>query len=220
MATTDAYATPAEYRKSAVHISDDDTDVLTRDLLAISRLIDRRLDRLSGFAKDASATTRVYHVRSARPTRPDWAESENPWLYGGATRILDVEDIGGAVTSIKWDSQRTGTYDVTLTTDDYELLPSNASVHGEPYRQISLTPWGDYSSFPSGSRVQVIAIHGWPSVPAGIKVACIELTAMLRGESEYSTNRIQELDSIEVVAPQARKVINDLMTTYHGGLYF
>lgn len=222
MALVDAYATKDEYYAAHGKTSTTDDIAVNRTLEAVSRLIDKRLDRKNGFLKDAAATIRIYVPKgTGRRQRDDWAESENPWLYGGMTRVLDVEDIGGAITSILLDETNDNTYGTTLATNDYELLPRNAAVHGEPYRQISMTPWGSYAGgWPAGRHVKVTAIHGWPSVPAAIKVATIELAAILMIDSAFATGRISELDQTVEASPQARKVLNDLMAVYSVGVYF
>lgn len=218
MAIGDAYATVEDYKAVKDLTTVRDPDALGELLTAISRTLDRRLGRASGFNIDAAATVRIYmpRVRNSRPRRDDWAESENPWLYGGMTRLLDVEDIGGAVTSITIDEARDNTYSTTLATTDYELLPRNAAVGPEarPYRQIRMTEWGDYGGWPTGARVKVTAIHGWPAVPAAIKRAVIELAAIIQGDGFMSTNRISDLGEIIDATPQARRILMEMKDMY------
>lgn len=225
MAIGDAYATPAEYRALHTKTTTDDDHMLELGLEAVSRLIDRQLDRRSGFNRDVSPTVRVYMPKSnGRPSRSDWAESENPWRYGGASRVLDIEDLVELDSSgtIKIDENNDGTFSRTLVEADYEFLPRNAATgpESEPYRQIGLLSSGSVHSWTPGLRVQVTAIHGWPAVPKAIKLATLEILAMPRVESVFATGRISEFDSAVDASPQARKVINDLKAVYHGGVYF
>jgi hypothetical protein len=221
MAIGDAYASVEDYKAITNKSSTADDLWVGRALLAFSRYIDHKLDRRSGFNKDTVATIRLYMPRSTRPTRTDWAESENPWLYGGRSRVLDVQDIGGAITSITIDETKTGAYSLTLASTDYELLPLNAAVGPEPrpYKQIGLLEWGGHPTWTPGARVKVTAIHGWPAVPQAIKLATIEMTAILRVESPFAADRIQEFDQVVNASPQARGILNSLMTNYSAGVY-
>jgi hypothetical protein len=218
----DAYATDEEYRTAITQSSGSDSVAIARDLLAVSRYIDHKLDRPSGFNKDAAATARIYMPKSSgRPLRDDWAESENPWKYGGLSRVLDVQDIV-TLTSIEIDQGMDGTYSQTLVANDYELLPRNAAVGPEvkPYSQIGLTEWGSQRAWAPRQRVKVTAVHGWPAVPAAIKSATIILTSIIQLKSPFATGRITEMDAVIEASPQARAILQGLMTDYHAGTRF
>lgn len=220
MAITDAYASPEEFK--AMHPTSVQDNALSSHLVAVSRYLDHKLGRPSGFGKDASATVR-YYVPRASNTRaaPDWAEAENPWKAGGLVRIIDVEDIV-SVTSIAIDKDRDNTFSQTLTATDYDLLPRNASVGPEPrpYNQIAASEWGSLLSWPAGCRVKVTAVHGWPSVPPAIKWATITIAAMVQGDSFFTTDRISELDTTVSASPQVRSILNGLMSSYSRGVFF
>jgi len=102
--------------------------------------------------------THIYGpIPQNRPTRSDWAESENPWRYGGLTRNLQVDDLL-AVTTIKIDEDQDGTFDESaLATTEYELLPRNS----EPKRTISMTDYGTTYAWPARSRVQIVGRWGY-----------------------------------------------------------
>ena len=223
MAITDAYCSEPEYRAAKKQESSADALINAQYLSAASRYIDFKLDRKSGFNKDAtgSETFRVYEVRAGSPSRSDWAESENPWKYGGMKRVIDVDDLV-SVTSITVDENRTGTFSTTLSTNDYELLPLNAAKGAEvkPYTQIGMTSWGAYTAWGNGWRVKVTGVHGWPAVPEAIKVATIEIAAILQLKSPYATGRIEDYDQVVGTSPQARAILMGLMTNYGKGLYF
>lgn len=204
MALTDAYATPAEYR-AQIEKSDsgDDTEIL-RNLTAVSRLIERETGRT--FNKDATATVRIY-----TPTD---------------RRLLEVDDIGGAVTSVTVDDDDDRDFDgddSSLTaTSQYELWPLNAATgpEPEPYTQIYRADldWPGTLNVGTGStryyRVRVEAIYGWPSVPAPIKEACIWLTAILRLESPRSTQRMDEVGITTGTSRAANDIIERLKARY------
>ena len=176
MAITDAYVSEPEYRAAKKQESSEDSLTNITYLQAAARYLDRKLDRPSGFNRDAADTFRIYEITSSGKVYDGWAESENPWKYGGMKRVLEVDDLV-SVTSITIDEGRSGSFDTTLATNDYELLPLNATkgVEQKPYTQIGMTSWGDYGAWPSASRVKVTGIFGWPAVPDSIKVANIEI---------------------------------------------
>lgn len=154
--------------------------------------------------------SRVYVVPASRSSRrrEDWAESENPWLYGGLTRVLRIDD-HVSITSVEVD---TGAGYVLLDPSEYELLERNAPTlpEPEPYNKIALLNGG----FTPGAKVRVTGVGGWPQVPAAIKTATVLLLGMVTLRSPYATNVVTELDTNEVIAPQARAVVNGLYRYY------
>ena len=137
-----------------------DDALLDSALAAASRSIDDCCDRR--FYADTTATPRVY--------RPD-----NRWK----TCVDDFWTTDSLV--IKTDTGDTGTYDLTWTSVDYQLLPYNgvvAGTSGWPYTTIRTRrtlwfPWG------TGPVVQVTAKWGWAAVPQPIREACLLLAAEL-----------------------------------------
>ena len=195
MAITDAYATVSQYR-SVVGKTDtaQDGDIQT-DLAAISRYLDGKMGRF--FTRDVNAVARIYVPEDSGPT-------------------LWVDDLSAAPTSIRVDSESDGQYATTLTTADYELLPLNANKGSEPrpYTRIRVTPWGDYSEFVEGVRVEVTARYGWPAVPDAIHRATIHMTAILRLETPRATRRIAELGDIMEASPDAMSIVRQLTDQY------
>ena len=206
MALADSYATPAEYRNhpdiSKTSLADD--VILGWCLEAISRVIDAKTNQPYGFNKDDSVTTRIY-------------AGDDRFAPIASTTGLVVK-ASAASAPIDWDD-----VDAMVLDTDFELLPRNALTGPlpKPYTDIKLLGWGvtPVSQFqpktymPSVYRVRVTAIHGWPSVPQQIKWATIVLTAMLGGESIYTTGRINELDAAVDASPQARALLRDLWRT-------
>jgi hypothetical protein len=111
-----------------------------------------------------------------------------------------------SVTSITVDGARDNTFSTTLTTDDYELLPRNALLGSEawPYTQIQLTTWGDMWAWLPGARIKVTGVWGWPSVPAPIFDAVIDLTRIKRREMPETDQVLTEATVLDGVRAYGR----------------
>lgn len=157
MALGDSYATTAEL-KSYLRITDTAEDTLLSDSLSTaSRLIEHHCDRQ--FNKTTSASARVFYASSSCTVHVD--------DFHTTTDLV-----------IKHSSGDDGTYDITLTTADYQLLPLNGIVSGEsgwPYYRIELQ--GFYVSAAVRPQIEVTAQWGWTAVPAAIKRACIQMAS-------------------------------------------
>src|SRR6185369_1791530 len=113
MAVTDPYATPQQYRAIVSKSDTGDDGEIAADLLAVSRYVDRCLGRF--FTKDAAPVARVFTLPGSlrRPvmTVPlGWAESENPYVYGGWSRSIELDDLVAAPTSVILDTDRDGLF--------------------------------------------------------------------------------------------------------------
>lgn len=188
MALSDPYANIADYRgEVTVTIDSGSNAAINSDLVAVSRWIDHRLSRFFNVDTN-SVTTRVYIVPAGRRMRTppiDWAESENPYMYGTWVRLLEVDDIANTQgLEIKIDANRTGSFTsiTALTAADFELRPINAPQGPEPkpYQRVAIPEWSSLGGWHAGERVQINAIHGWPAVPAAIRRATIDITATMR----------------------------------------
>ena len=196
MAIGDSYASPAEYAAAKKKLSSEDEAAIARDLTGISRYIDRVCGRVAGFNKDAAAVQRVYI-----PKRN--------------TVELLVADLV-SVSAITADTAMNGQYGETLSAADYELHPLDAADGPEPwpYTSILATPWGARAAWQRGVRVKVNGIWGWPSVPAAIAAATIELTAILRLESPRATNSITELNQVLGTSRVAQSILGEIVNSY------
>lgn len=220
-AVTDAYATPDEYRTAVGKSDAGDDQALAADLKAISRWLDRKLNRF--FTRDAADVPRTFYARSSmsygqlgggRPV--DWAETENPFLWGGYARWLYIDDVV-SVTSVIIDLNNNGLFeDAPLTSTNYELWPTNAALGPEPapYTAIFIPNYSTQFGFPTGHRIQVTGRWGWPAVPPAIARATIELCAIKRLESPRSTSRINEMDQVVSTSKVAQDIIRDLAHQY------
>lgn len=205
MAITDAYASAAEYRIVTGRTGADSDAQILYDLRAISRFLEGKLERF--FNVDAANVARVYVPA---------ANSAELW----------IDDLSATPSSVKLDTDGDGTFATTLAATDYELLPLNAAVGPEPrpYTRIGMTPWGSYSGFVSGQRVQITGKWGWASVPSPIKQACIHLTAILRLETPRATVRVPEQGFATIgeqleTSPEAQHIIRQLTDSYRRVTY-
>lgn len=147
------------------YISLDDFKIRARiidgkDDLALESMI----NQMSRFI-DAQCWRRFYSVNETR------------YFTADDTKILDVFDIT-SVDALKTDSAADRTYGTTWSATDYDLLPYNASLDGEPYTQIKVSPNGDYA-FPLNldQGVEIKGDFGYITAtgetPAGIVEACV-----------------------------------------------
>lgn len=198
VAISDPYVSVNEYR-SQINKSDAGSDAdVEQDLLAISRWLDRRLNRF--FTRDAADVTRIY----------------NPIGY---SRYLYVDDMSVAPTSVTIDRGGDGlfTNETALAITDYELLPRNALLgpESQPYTCIYLPGYNTtLSAFVIDQRVRVITRFGWPAVPMAIQRGTIELTAIWRLESPRSTTRVSEMGDTFSTSRVAQNLVNDLVRQY------
>ena len=159
MAITNGYATLSDV-KAALRITDTvDDSLLEISIEAASREIDGWCERVF----TGSTATRIY-----RPTD---------------VFTVDVDDLQ-SITTLKTDSDGSGTFDVTWEATDYQLNPLNGIAGGitTPYTQVRAI--GQYL-FPiyeprnvnsNEASVQITGVWGWPSIPTAVKQACIILS--------------------------------------------
>lgn len=215
-AITDAYASATEYRTGiSPHKTDttDDAEILN-DLVAITRYIEKRLDRF--FGKDAAAVARSYYPPYTGYIN---AEAENPWRYarGGRTLWLDGDDLV-SVTGVMTDENGDGTVDTAWTVNvDYQLWPLNAALGPEPkpYKMLYIPTWPNSRlRWPPGRLVTVTGVWGWPAIPAAVKRGVIQLTAILRLETPRATAQVNDIGEVLAMSPQASGIVQELIRHY------
>ncbi len=214
MAITDAYCTATEYRAGiSPQKSDtsDDAEILL-DLTAITRYLETELGRF--FTKDAAAVARSYYPQYSGSINP---EAENPWRGARGNRTLYIDDLV-SVTSVASDEDGDGVVDTTWTKDtDYQLYPLNAALGPEPrpYSALFIPDWSTTRlRWPPGRIVTVTAVWGWPAIPAAIKRAVIQLTAILRLESPRATSQINDVGAVLATSGVAQGIIQRLFQNY------
>lgn len=159
MATT-TYATVAE-AKARLDITSSDTaddDRLETMIEAISRVIDNICGRR--FYTTDDDETRYY-----TPTMRD---------------IFFCPDDITSITTLSTDADGDRTYENDWTTDDYDLMPANASLNGTPYTWIQTTPYGDYAFSAVSKSLKIVGKFGYSTTaPTAITEACLLMTEKL-----------------------------------------
>lgn len=198
MAVTDPLATLDDYTSRFPNRNRSDDGELLRTLTAVSRYIESQEVCGQQFTKDAAAVVRIF--------RPEVATSK---LWLGA-------NLAANPTTIRLDTASAGTYATTLSSTNWELWPLNAADGPEPkpWRRIDLVSWGTYATFAAGQRVEVTAVWGWPTVPEIVRLAVIELTAIVRLESPRATTRVDEMGTVIGMSAQGRDIVSNLLSSY------
>lgn len=167
MAITNGYITQNDL-KAFVGIPTSDTaddDLLDNAINGASRQIDTFCGRK--FYADSSATAREYFTN-------DYYK-----LY--------VDDISTTTDLvIKYDDDDDGTYETTVPSTEYKLLPINGvvgGIEGSPYYIIQLNSDGSYewplSNTSNRPYAQITAKWGYDTTPEPIKYACKMLASEL-----------------------------------------
>lgn len=204
MAIDSAYETATNY-KTAFSITASTQDArIASVLLAVSRYIERRLDRF--FNIDASVVERLY-LPTGRRLKIDGLP---------AMMVDDIASTTGLV--VKQDTDNDGSVaDETAWTlnSDYLLWPLNADKgpEAQPWRAIVLPAWTTVQFM--DVRLSVTAKFGWPAVPSAIAQATIELAGIVMTDSPRATTRMQEgVESAIAMSPQAQSIILALVEEY------
>jgi|SRR5581483_255176 len=219
-----SYASAAEYKAEMQKERTSEDAGITRDLIAISRIVDRKTHRF--FGKDDAPVARYYypHARAFGPRiygmRPvGWAESENPWRWAGAMRMLATDDMAEVPTQIVIDQDGNGSFDgdPDLDLGQLELMDLNAAANGRPYTAIVCPDWSTIGGFSVDKKVMVVCRWGWPAVPEAITRATIDLTGILRLESPRATRTVTALDSVLTTTKAANDILRDIVHDYGRG---
>jgi hypothetical protein len=167
MAITNGYCTQNELKGFVgIPTSDSgDNDLLDDAVNAASRQIDAFCGRI--FYAQGSATARKFFTN-------------DPYRL----RVDDISSETGLV--VKLDDDDDGTFEVTVASTEFQLLPINGVVGGiliSPFYIVELFSGGsqewpmDYSS--NRPRAEVTAKWGFPSVPEQIRQATLMLSSEL-----------------------------------------
>lgn len=112
-----------------------------------------------------------------------------------------------SVNTLKTDEDGDRTYEITWQTTDYDLMPYNASLDGEPYFWIETTPNGDYS-FPVGiaKGVEISGKFGWNSAPKPVVEACLlgAHRLMKRLQTPLGVSAAAAMGELSVQVPKLR----------------
>lgn len=197
MARGDAYATGAEYIDAKKGLASS-TPALEAQLKAVTAVIDKSLNRRAGFWQDTTP-----QIRTFRRTLPSLIITDD-FSPGDAFAIRH-----SGVYVADWN---------TLTPIDvsyYEFGPFNADLEGKPFDRI----YGYNYSF--SDRVQISALWGYPpdpetdGPPAAIKIATIELTALVRVEGQRSLRQTSlDVGTLIGTSRDAQSILGDLKNAY------
>lgn len=210
MAIGDAYVTAEVYRQRIRKNSSAADLEIDRDLLAVSRYINRITGYTStGFNADASDVTRYQLVPAGN--------------RGMDTLWID-SPLSAAPTSVTVDTDADGDFtdetalDLTQPTGDVLFLPFNRGEGPEarPISGFRLTSWNssEVQFWPPGHIVRIIGKAGWPAIPKQIEAATIELTAIWRLESPRATEQVTEIDQVTRVSNEAQRIVRGLTSTF------
>lgn len=91
--------------------------------------------------------------------------------------MIFVDDIAtDSGLTLATDNDGDRTYETAWASTDYDLLPANAVLEGQPYNMISIAPQGK-NVFPGTKKgVKITASFGFPAIPHPVNRACVMQT--------------------------------------------
>jgi len=194
---TNGYTSTATL-KSYLAISDtvDDAE-LNQAIDAASRAIDGFC--LRRFYADGTTSARTYYPINAR--------------------VVHVDDISTSTGLVlQTDTGDTGTFDTTISSDDYQLEPLNGAdggLEGLPYSRIRAVESNTFPTTGRRARVQVTADWGWAAIPETVETACLILATEVfklkdapfgvAGFGDYGAVRVRDNPKVaSLLAPYRR----------------
>lgn len=153
MTITNGYATLAQLRARLGFATADTADdtILEAIVAAVSRWIDLHCGRR--FWVNSVAEARYYTATDS-------------------DLLLCPDDVV-TVTALACDEDGDRVYERTWAATDYDLEPYNATLDGQPYTRIAVTPNGQYAFPTMAKAVKVTGTFGWSAVPDAIREACL-----------------------------------------------
>ena len=197
---TMSYAETATIKSRIDKTSGDDDTQIKAVALAISRVLDDRLGRPPGGFLDAGSAAARYF---------DGLGRRGFVLRDGRGKLHDLQ----ALTSLKFDEDDDGTYEVTVPTGDVLLYPLNNDVVSRPFRELRLRTSGTTRTlFPTADRsVEVTATWGWDAVPEELVSLTVMLThQLLNLEQSGITLSLQNIDEVTQMTPGAPTLLRSL----------
>lgn len=138
---------------------------LVPELVALRDEVSREFDRRTGRQFYSTTETRIFD--------------------GDGCAYLYVGDLI-SVTSLKFDDDGDGTYEITLSATDYWLWPANRPT-GYAARRIDLNPNGSYPKLPSGQRkVQIVGKWGHSEITEAVVIDGTAATGTLSSTSDLT----------------------------------
>ncbi len=127
-----------------------------------------------------------------------------------------------SVTTLATDDDGGRTWATTWASTDYELVPSNAVVDGQPYTAIETSPNGTYW-FPLINRgLKIAGSFGYATTtPAVIREACLIQAARIfkRKDSPFGVAGVGELGVMRISAldPDVKMLLHPMIRYGYGG---
>lgn len=154
MPITNGYCTLAEFKErfypNDAHDDIVDDKTVEAIITAVSREIDGYCQRR--FWKNTAAETRYFTSK-----------------WGNLLEMADAVSITGVSTDDAGDRL----YSTSLAATDYDLEPYNATLDGEPYTRMRITPNSSKAFMTSQKGNKLAGIFGWPSIPQPVNEACL-----------------------------------------------
>lgn len=202
MAITNGYCTLAEIKAFVNIVDSNDDDELEDAVNSASRQIDAYCGRK--FYADGATSAKVYRTR-------------NPYMVV----VDDISTSTGLV--LKYDDSDDGTYETTVASTDFILLPLNGEafgIDGLGFTSIELLSDGPHE-FPTTHtnnrpRIEVTANWGFAAVPEPVRQACL----MLSSENFAMRNTplgIAGVGEFGVLAVRQNRQITRMLDPYRRG---
>jgi hypothetical protein len=177
----------------------------TKDDKAIESVIEAVSRSIDSICSQRFWTTGSFENRYYTAEFPDYIRLHDRIISTGMT--------------LKTDNDNDRVYETTWESTDYDLLPFNATLDGEPFRWIETAPNGNYR-FPVGvaKGVFIAGKFGWPTVPKPVTEACLLMAhrLMTRRNSPYGVSGAAALGNLTLTIERMRADpdVMDLLTTY------
>ena len=202
MAITNGYCTLVEIKAFVNIVDSNDDDELEDAVNSASRQIDAYCGRK--FYADGATSAKVYRTR-------------NPYMVV----VDDISTSTGLV--LKYDDSDDGTYETTVASTDFILLPLNGEafgIDGLGFTSIELLTDGPHE-FPTTHtnnrpRIEVTANWGFAAVPEPVRQACL----MLSSENFAMRNTplgIAGVGEFGVLAVRQNRQITRMLDPYRRG---
>jgi hypothetical protein len=197
MAITNGYTTLEEYKQRFDITDDDDNSDIESVITATSRTID-------------NICWQRFHT-TTNPEARYYTADFRLWIRL-PERIISL-------TALATDNNNDRVYENVWETTDYDLMPYNSLLDGEPYRWIEATPNGNYT-FPVGTPkgVKITGKFGWGTAPISVLEACLLAShrLMARRNSPYGVSGAAALGNLTLIVEwmKADPDIMELLSPY------
>jgi len=124
-------------------------------------------------------------------------------VFGADGYVLRVSDLI-SITTLKFDENDDGVYDLTIAASEYELDGLRQTADGWPYDTVRMLD----RQFPFGGRrrqrIQIVGSWGFTAVPSPINQACSLLAAQLAQRSTVALFGVQSFGDLGAQAVRTK----------------